>query len=202
MLLVTIPGPRPTAGMPHSALSDPPLPAHLPDPPGPKQTPLWVHRWSIWQPICGCAGEYWEDIPRLLVLDTSGRDRRSESSPSCPHWTLEEHGLVGKQGRPRSPWPARQFPSGGCDHIGSPRLCLSLGWPLSAESSKSSEKAEASSHGPLPELGWESLPCLTPSSIAGKRHHPSLLSPSILKHLPHTPLQSLNPSPINIYCCS
>lgn len=51
MLLWTIPGPGLTAGMPPLCPSDPSL-VHLPDLPGPKQTPLWAQRLSIWKSIC------------------------------------------------------------------------------------------------------------------------------------------------------
>lgn len=68
---------------------------------GPKQTTLWVQRLSIWQSICGCAGEYWEEILRLLLLDISGSNGRSDSSPSCAPWTLKNMVWEGNREDPR-----------------------------------------------------------------------------------------------------
>lgn len=84
MLLSTIPGPGLTAGMPPLCPSDPSLFFCLIIQ-ALSRHPFGFSCLSIWQSICDCTGEYWEESGRLLDLDTSRGDWRSEPNPSCTH---------------------------------------------------------------------------------------------------------------------
>lgn len=84
MLLSTIPGPGLTAGMPSLCPSDPSLFICLISQ-ALSRHPSGFSCLSIWQSICDCTGEYWEESERLLDLDTSRGDGRSKPSPSCTH---------------------------------------------------------------------------------------------------------------------